>query len=127
MAQIRPILRIFDYNKAKEFYVNWLGFTIDWESKPFNDAPVYFQISLQGVIIHLSEHHGECSPGAKLYVVDFTGLKAFHEKIIAKEYKYNKPGLEISPWDKYTYTMELIDPFNNRIVLTERLIEESTM
>lgn len=26
-----PILRIFDYKKAIEFYVDWLGFKIVWE------------------------------------------------------------------------------------------------
>ena len=26
-----PILRIFDVEKAKEFYVGFLGFTVDWE------------------------------------------------------------------------------------------------
>lgn len=28
-----PIFRIFDYNKAVELYVDWLGFKIDWEHK----------------------------------------------------------------------------------------------
>lgn len=26
-----PILRIFDVDKAKEFYIQWLGFKIDFE------------------------------------------------------------------------------------------------
>lgn len=26
-----PVLRMFDYQKAKEFYVDWLGFEILWE------------------------------------------------------------------------------------------------
>ncbi|GEM_PF-5049229 len=45
MATITPIFRIFDYNKAVEFYIEWLGFKIDWEDKPDN-APIYMQISL---------------------------------------------------------------------------------
>src|SRR4029453_4400089 len=26
-----PILRIFDVDRARGFYVDWLGFTVDWE------------------------------------------------------------------------------------------------
>jgi catechol 2,3-dioxygenase-like lactoylglutathione lyase family enzyme len=43
MAIARPIFRIFDYNKAIEFYIDWLGFTIDWEDKP-KDGPIYMQV-----------------------------------------------------------------------------------
>lgn len=28
-----PILRIFDEKKASEFYVDVLGFTVDWEHR----------------------------------------------------------------------------------------------
>lgn len=28
-----PILRIFDYQKAIEFYIDWLGFEIVWEHR----------------------------------------------------------------------------------------------
>ena len=73
-----PILRIFDYDKAVEFYVNWLGFKIDWEHTFEENAPVYMQISLGGIELHLSEHHGDSSPGANVYV-DCTVLKAFHK------------------------------------------------
>ena len=27
-----PILRIFNYNKAIEFYIDWLGFEIEWKN-----------------------------------------------------------------------------------------------
>ena len=29
--KVIPVLRIFDYNKAIEFYVDWLGFKVEWE------------------------------------------------------------------------------------------------
>lgn len=34
--QVIPLLRIFSVEKAKEFYVGFLGFTIDWEHR-FDD------------------------------------------------------------------------------------------
>lgn len=36
-----PILRIFDVEKAKEFYMGFLGFTMDWDHRYGPDFPVY--------------------------------------------------------------------------------------
>ncbi|KAA8477507.1 hypothetical protein BDE36_3114 [Arcticibacter tournemirensis] len=65
MATITPIFRMFDYDKAVEFYIDWLGFKIDWEDKPDN-TPIYMQISLNGIILHLTEHHGDVPTPYKL-------------------------------------------------------------
>ncbi|SEF89234.1 hypothetical protein SAMN04488130_103306 [Flavobacterium urumqiense] len=93
MAIARPIFRIFEYEKAKAFYFDWLGFTIDWENKPEN-FPIYLQISLDGIVIHLTEHHGDCSPAARIHIENFNNLKAYHEKLLDKNYKFNRPSLD---------------------------------
>ena len=36
-----PILRIFSVDKAKEFYVDFLGFKIDWEHRFGDNFPLY--------------------------------------------------------------------------------------
>ncbi|QNK64461.1 VOC family protein [Pedobacter sp. PAMC26386] len=114
MASITPIFRIFDYAKAIEFYIDWLGFKIDWEHKEV-DTPVYMQISRDGIQLHLSEHHGDCTPGARAYIDGFKHLDEFHHLLIEKNYKFNKPGLETQPWNNQVYCMEVIDPFGNRL------------
>lgn len=63
-----PILRIFDEAKAREFYVVFLGFKVDWEHRFEEGLPLYMQISKDGCIIHLSEHHGDCNPGAAMRI-----------------------------------------------------------
>jgi hypothetical protein len=40
-----PILRIFDEAKAREFYVDFLGFKIDWQHRFEESLPLYLQIS----------------------------------------------------------------------------------
>lgn len=115
-----PILRMFDYAKAVEFYVDWLGFTIDWEHKFDDNAPIYMQISLGGIELHLSEHHGDCSPGAHIHI-DCTGLKEFHKMLIDKNYKYNRPGLEKTFYGTWCVTVN--DPFFNQISFNEELPE----
>lgn len=44
-TRIAPLIRIFDESKAKEFYVEFLGFNIDFEHRDSDDAPLYMQVS----------------------------------------------------------------------------------
>ena len=63
-----PILRMFDLEKAKDFYVGFLGFAVDWEHRFEPDLPVYMQVSRGDCRIHLSEHHGDGTPGTAIRV-----------------------------------------------------------
>lgn len=78
-----PILRIFNVAKAKEFYVDFLGLQVDWAHRFEPGAPVDMQVSRGDLVPHLSEHHGECSPGGCV-CVKTTGLEDFHREITAK-------------------------------------------
>lgn len=113
---VRPILRMFDYHKAIEFYVDWLGFKIDWEHTFEANTPIYMQLSLGDVQLHLSEHHGDCSPGAHIHI-NCVGIKEFHQKLIDKKYKYNRPGLEKTFYETWSVTVN--DPFFNKLTFDE--------
>ena len=102
-----PIFRIFDVAKAQEFYVGFLGFRVDWEHRFDETAPLYMQVSRDGLLLHLSEHHGDASPG----------LEAYHREITAKGYRFMRPGIEVAPWN--ARVMEVIDPFGNRLRFNE--------
>jgi len=91
-----PTLRIFDGGKAREFYIGFLGFKVDFEHRFEPDLPLFMQISLGDIVLYLSEHHGDCSPGAKI-VIETTGLAAYHADLIAKKYGYARRGLSTSP------------------------------
>ncbi|MEO7802361.1 MAG: glyoxalase superfamily protein [Ginsengibacter sp.] len=118
MATVKPIFRIFDYNKAVEFYVDWLGFQIDWEHTFDINSPVYMQVTLGDIVLHLSEHSGDCSPGARILIEDFEDVKGYHARLNVKNYKYNKPGIEVPFYDESLLSMQVIDPFGNRITFT---------
>lgn len=111
-----PILRIFDEAKAREFYEGFLGFHIDWEHRFHPGAPLYCQVSSGVLKIHLSEHSGDASPGGNM-VVTMRGVEAFQKGLIAKNYKYNRPGLEKQDWG---LECQVIDPFGNRIRFMEQ-------
>jgi len=107
-----PILRIFDITKADEFYQEFLGFSVDWDHRFDPGAPLYRQISRGNLILHLSEHHGDGSPGARIRVM-MQGVEEFHREISSKGYRYMRPGLESTPWG--TVETGVIDPFGNLI------------
>lgn len=79
-----PIFRIFDVAKAMEFYRDFLGFTVDWEHRFAPTAPLYCQMSRSGMLIHLSEHAGDASPGARVFV-PMSGAAAFQKELIGKK------------------------------------------
>lgn len=118
MSTTIPIFRIFDIAKAMEFYIGWLGFQKNWEHRFDEKAPIYLEIQLRDIRIHLSEHHGDCSPGARIMIEYFENITAFHEEILSKNYPYNRPGLEEAFWDSNIKIVEVIDPFGNRITFT---------
>ena len=110
-----PILRIFDEAKAREFYVDFLGFKVDWEHRFEPGLPLYLQVSKDGCVLHLSEHHGDCSPGAAMRI-ETSELDAFHAELASKHYKYARPEIENMPWG--TRDMSVKDPFGNRLIFT---------
>jgi len=116
VLQTIPILRIFDVVKAREFYVGFLGFTVDWEHRFDDRVPIYMQVSRGRLVLHLSEHHGDACPGSTVFV-RLTGLDAYHREITAKGYPYMRPGIEQAPWN--ARVMEVIDPFGNRLRFNE--------
>jgi hypothetical protein len=116
--RVVPILRIFDVGKTREFYVDFLGCRVDWEHRFEPQAPVYMQVSRAGLVLHLSEHHGDASPGATVYV-EVVGLDDLHRELTARQYRYMRPAIEAVPWN--ARVMEVTDPFANRIRFTERV------
>jgi catechol 2,3-dioxygenase-like lactoylglutathione lyase family enzyme len=110
-----PILRIFDEAKAREFYVDFLGFRVDWEHRFEPGLPLYLQVSRDGCVLHLSEHHGDASPGSALRI-ETDAIDALREELLGKEYKYARPGIQEAPWGR---DMSIGDPFGNRLVFSE--------
>jgi catechol 2,3-dioxygenase-like lactoylglutathione lyase family enzyme len=118
VLQTVPILRIFDVAKAREFYLDYLGFRTDWEHRFEPGLPLYMQISKGGCVLHLSEHYGDASPGATVFL-RVSGLEDFHQELSRKDYRYQRPGVELAPWN--AKLMQLTDPFGNRLRFNQDL------
>ncbi|MFS0638377.1 glyoxalase superfamily protein [Mesobacillus foraminis] len=115
---IIPIFRIFDIEKTHSFYIEYLGFKMDWKHQYAENMPFYFQVSLNNAVLHLSEHHGDASPGSAIRI-KIKGLKSYHSLLTEKEYPYSKPAVEKTPWN--TNELTVIDPFSNKITFYEEI------
>jgi catechol 2,3-dioxygenase-like lactoylglutathione lyase family enzyme len=111
-----PILRIFDVAKAREFYCDFLGFTVTMEHRFEPDLPLYMAVERDGLEFHLSEHHGDASPGSTTFVW-MTDIAAYHAELTSTNYRYGRPGIDRLPWGDQ---MEVHDPFGNRIRFCEK-------
>jgi catechol 2,3-dioxygenase-like lactoylglutathione lyase family enzyme len=111
-----PVFRIYSLEKAHEFYVGFLGFKVDWEHRFEPDGPVYMQVSRDGLAIHLSEHHGDGTPGSVAYVY-IEGAQGLHRELNDRNYRHNRPDLQRRDWGMTE--VAVVDPFNNRIVFGE--------
>ncbi|MGK9251264.1 hypothetical protein KXR95_06910 [Paenibacillus humicus] len=114
--RVVPIIRMFDVGKAKEFYLDFLGAELLWEHRFEEALPLYMAIKLGGCELHLSEHHGDGSPGANIRI-ETAGLADYHKALLDSGYRYARPGLEKPPWGGCEATV--MDPFGNRITFYE--------
>jgi catechol 2,3-dioxygenase-like lactoylglutathione lyase family enzyme len=114
-GRVVPILRVFDEAAALAFYVDYLGFRVDWRNETGGHEPLYAQLSRSDARIHLSGHHGDASPGSGV-LVPVPDALAVQQSLEAKEYAYANPGIEDLPWGR---VVTVIDPFSNRVVFAE--------
>lgn len=116
LRQAIPILRIFSVDKAREFYVDFLGFQWNWEHRFGENFPIYVQMSRSDVVLHLSEHHGDGTPGTAV-LIQMRGIEAYQRELAARNYRYFRPGIEKAPWK--ARMMSVIDPFGNHLRFAE--------
>ncbi|TQM29215.1 glyoxalase superfamily protein [Nocardia bhagyanarayanae] len=111
-----PVLRMFDTAKTYEFYCDYLGFIVDWEHRFGADFPLYAQVSRSDAKLHLSEHHGDGTPGSVVWIA-VGDIHALHAELAAKDYRYAKPG---SPEDGPGGPgFDLTDPSGNVLRLAQ--------
>jgi hypothetical protein len=113
-----PILRIFDEAKAKEHYIDFLGFHLDWEHRFADNFPIYRQISRDGCVLHLSGHHGDACPGAAVRI-ETDRLDELQKGLAEKNYKYWKPGIVKTSYG--LREMGIGDPFGNKLIFFDRM------
>ncbi|NNC11402.1 glyoxalase [Planctomonas sp. JC2975] len=107
-----PILRTFPGEEAERFYVGYLGFQLDWEHRFDDGMPLYRQVSREGCVLHLSEHHGDATPGSavRIRVAD---VHALQRRLEADPLYPLRIGVTVQEWGA---DLVVPDPFGNRLV-----------
>jgi len=111
-----PTLRMFDIAKAREFYLDYLGFKVDFEHRFHENAPLFMGISRGDVVLFLSEHHGDGTPGTHV-LIETEGVDALLAELKAKKYRYMNPGIQVQDWGRRD--LVVADPFGNKINFSE--------
>jgi catechol 2,3-dioxygenase-like lactoylglutathione lyase family enzyme len=114
-----PTLRITDYPRSEQFYVDGLGFAIDWEHRFEPGFPVFAQVSRDGLASFLTQHTGDCALGGlvHLYIPD---VDAWFSEFRQKGVPVHEPPGEYLPGLR---SMTIVDPDGNKLHICTRLPE----
>lgn len=115
--RVMPTLRITDYAISKRFYVDGLGFQIDWEHRFQPHFPVFMQVSRDGLALFLTEHIGDCPVGGlvHLYVPD---VDSWFVEFQGKGVPVKEPPNESLQGLR---SMTVVDPDGNKLMISTRL------
>lgn len=110
-----PVFGIASYADAKAHYVDWLGFTIDWEWREAEGQPVIMAISRDQAAFMLNEYDEPAPSTVTLKVDDLASLAA--------EWNGRRPGsVEVAIEPPYEFPAVLIrDPCGNALHFQQSL------
>ncbi len=117
LQRVVPAFRSADLARSRAFYLEGLGFRVDWEWREAPELPGFLQISCEGLALYLTQRAGDCAPGGLAYLyVDEVGRWAerARERGLAIE-----SGPLDQPWGNRE--LALVDPDGNRLVIATPL------
>ncbi|MBZ0189894.1 MAG: VOC family protein [Candidatus Obscuribacterales bacterium] len=121
MEKIVPVLQIDDGDEAKAFYVDKLGFELDFEWRHEPGFPVFMGVKKGELYIHLSEH-GKGHSGSEVYIfVD--DIEYWHTRCKTNGISIEQ-GPEKKPWGNTD--MLLKDPHRNSLRFSQGATHEPT-
>lgn len=111
-----PVLRVQDEARAREFYLDYLGFAVEWEHRFEPGMPLYVRVRRGEAVLDLSEHHGDGTPGTVVWL-PIASAVGFHAELSRRPHARLRPGIDReAPGGP---TIEVIDPFGNVLRLCE--------
>jgi catechol 2,3-dioxygenase-like lactoylglutathione lyase family enzyme len=117
MQQVIPALRITDYARSKAFYVEGLGFHIDWEHRFEPNFPVFMQVTRDGLTFFLSQHAGDCQVGGLIHLF-VPHVDDWYAELLGKGVSVKEPPCESIEGLR---DMTVVDPDGNQLRICTRL------
>ena len=106
-----PQLRMRHADTTLPFYVQGLGFVVDWEHRFESGFPLFAQLTRDGQTIFLTEHGGDCEVGGAVYFI-VEDVDALHRAFSAANVPIEQPPHD-TEWG--SREMRLRDPDGNRL------------
>src|SRR5262245_30407921 len=106
---------MFDVEATRRFYLDYLGCELDWE-EGCGGCPAFMQVSRGPLVLNLSSHHGDGTPGTAV-VVFVDNIEALHAELNAKHYPFISSSIESHGVGR---EMQLLDPASNQSPFLQR-------
>lgn len=107
-----PVLRVQRFADVRAFYVDYLGFAVEWEHVYEPGMPVYARLARGDARLDLSEHHGDGTPGGVVRI-PVADAKRLHTELRRRPHPAVRPGLDRdAPGGP---TIEVTDPSGNTL------------
>ena len=117
MQAVVPTLRISDYERSRRFYVDGMGFQVDWEWRHQPGLPVFLQLSRAGMRLYLSQHEGDCPPGGLVHIY-VTDVDAWQRELLTRGILAEHAPVD-QPWGNRE--MRVLDPDGNKLQICTAL------
>ena len=111
VQKVIPALRITDYARSKAFYVDGLGFEVEWEHRFEPHFPVFMSIQRDGMEIYLTEHTGDCQVGGLIHF-EVADVDAWYAEFRRRDAAVREPPNEGLP---HLRMMTVVDPDGNQL------------
>jgi len=115
--RIFPTLLITDEARARAFYIDGLGFALDWEHRFGPDYPVFMQVSKDDLAIRLSAHTGDGAVGGNVHL-DVADVDAWYAEAVGRGITTDRPPSD-QPWG--LRDVRFRDPDGNQLVVGTRI------
>jgi catechol 2,3-dioxygenase-like lactoylglutathione lyase family enzyme len=106
-----PQLRMTDWDRSRKFYIDGLGFTIDWEHRFEPHLPVFAQLTRDGLSLFLSGHRDDCQVGGAAYFF-VPDVDAWYQDFTVRGVRPEAPPQDT---DYHVREMTVTDPDGNRL------------
>ena len=108
-----PILRSFDEGKAREFYIDWLGFEVDWSIASSPARRSTCRCRAAAAYSTSASTTATARPGRAIRI-QVDELEAFHAELQTRPYKNYRPGLQDQEWGAREMTVQ--DGAGNKLI-----------
>ncbi len=106
-----PQLRMTNAERSLAFYVQGLGFQVDWTHQFEAGYPLFVQLTRAGQTLFLTEHSGDCQVGGAVYFRVPDARACFSE--FTGNGVVSMDGVVDTPWG--TRELLVTDPDGNRL------------